>query len=110
MLGVVEPGSYTRADDELLKDLEDEWDIPCDMPKISAGSHGKGWPKCLGESARWVAWRANCCPESPRYYLLCDKCKTTFQWWIAKQAALVCGWCGEPTGGPLTFTPLEGKS
>ena len=54
----------------------------------------------------WVAWRPNCCTAGPRYHLVCDYCKTTYQRWQAKQAVIVCIYCGEETGGFAAFTPL----
>lgn len=102
----MEPEVGQQEHTDLLADLDEAWEIPCDIPRITAQT-GKGFPRCHGARAEWVAYRGNCCPQSPRYYLLCNSCKDTFQKWSAHRAALACGWCGEPTDGPLTFVPLR---
>lgn len=86
-----------------------EFDIECDIAVARRVDPG-GFPVCNGDPARWVGWRPNCCPDSPRYRLLCDKCKRTYQNWAAKNAFVYCGTCGSYTGGFLAYTPLEGKS
>lgn len=85
-----------------------EFDIICDISKMN-GVDPK-FPTCHGDPARWVAWRANCCPESPRYRLVCDHCKKVYQAWMAKQAHITCAHCGRETGGFISFTPLKGRS
>ena len=91
--------------DSDFSELEDQdWDIPCDIPKIRTGA---GWPDCGGQPAQWVAWRPNCCAAGPRYLLVCDHCKNTYQRWAAQYAEIVCGWCGTVTGGTLAYIPLN---
>lgn len=85
-----------------------DFEIQCDIFRLKV-SH-KGMAPCLGDPARWIAWRANCCPESPRYRLVCDHCKRVYQKWVAMQAVITCTHCGAETGGFLTFTELKKQS
>lgn len=83
-----------------------EFEIICDIAEKRQVS--PEWPACKGDAARWVAWRPNCCPDSPRYRLICDRCKSIYQAWAAKQAFIYCGYCGNETQGFVSFTPLKG--
>jgi hypothetical protein len=83
-----------------------EFEIVCDIAELS--HEAPGFPACRGDAARWVAWRPACCPQAPRYRLLCDRCKAIYQAWEAKNAYIWCGICGNETGGFLAYTPLKG--
>ena len=91
---------------EGLTHLDGDWEIACEVP-ARAEQIGKGTPRCLGDPAKWVGWRANCCPESPKYLLICDVCKNVYEQWIAANAYLTCGDCGAHTGGFVSFTELN---
>lgn len=84
-----------------------EFDIVCDIASLSL--EDPRFPKCKGDPARWVGWRSNCCPNSPRYRLLCNACKKVYQAWAARDAHVTCGICGQESEF-VAFTPLEGKS
>ena len=84
---------------------DSEFEIVCDISSLRKG--GWGYPKCLGDPAVWIGWRPGCCPGSPRYRLLCDRCKTVYQKWVAQNAAIYCSTCGQETGGFVDFTPLK---
>lgn len=88
----------------------EEIDIACDIYALRQKHEAAGYPPCKGDPARWVAWRANCCPEGPRYRLVCDHCKRVYQNWMAKWARIVCVHCHQETGGYCDFTPLRGRS
>jgi hypothetical protein len=98
-----------RVDPETLSIEDLDFEVVCEIASLRSEGETQ-FPPCRGDAARWVAWRANCCPGSPRYRLLCDYCKSVYQAWMAKQAYLWCGVCGAETGGFISFTPLEGKS
>lgn len=100
-----EPETIQQDDTDLFTELEEAWEIPCDIPRLNA-ELGKGFPVCHADRAEWIGYRS-CCPQSPRFILLCTSCKETFQKWGAHRAALACGWCGEPTDGPVRFVPLR---
>lgn len=100
--------SPERVEPETLEFESVEFDIVCDISSLRNVS--PDFPRCQGGAARWVAWRPNCCPESPRYRLVCDDCKKVYQAWQAKNAYIYCGYCGEDTGGFISFTPLKGAS
>lgn len=91
---------------EGLVHLDGEWEIACEVP-ARAAAIGRGTPKCLGDPAKWVAWRVNCCPESPKYLLICDICKNTYEAWLAGNAYITCGDCGKQTGGFISYTELN---
>lgn len=99
--------SQASLDEEVFTfDVEDmDWEIPCDIGKLGLGV--PGYPMCMGEPAQWIGLRANCCPQGPRYRLVCDHCKSVYQRWQARQASIVCGICGAETGGFLDFVPLR---
>ena len=105
---IAHPEQEVRHHHEVEEMGLEAWDIPCDIPARTRAHNIPGYPKCKGESARWVAWRANCCPGSPRYLLVCDFCKDVYQRWIARDAYIACGDCGEYTGGFVKFTELWG--
>lgn len=107
MTVTMEPEVVGHVGEDVLGHLDQEWETPCDIPGVTA-ELGVGYPKCHAERAEWVMWR-DCPCGSPRYLLLCHSCKTTFQAWMAHQASLECGWCGEPTN-PVTFVPLRGSA
>lgn len=102
--------SPERVDPDVMTFESEEFDIECDIAVARRGGFPGGFPVCNGDPARWVAWRPNCCPGSPKYRLICDKCKTTYQNWIAHNAYMYCGTCMSQTGGFIAFTPLKGKS
>lgn len=85
-----------------------EFEIVCDI--AAARNVSPDFPPCNGDPARWVAWRPNCCSESPRYRLICDRCKSIYQIWQARHAYIWCGFCGKETGGFISFVPMEGRS
>lgn len=89
---------------EILQDLDEEWDVICDI----ACKQGEwGWPKCQGDRAEWVGWRVKCCGSGPRYFLLCTYCKETYSRWLSDPTFhLSCAWCGAD-GGIVTFTELR---
>ena len=101
----LEPEVTEQSGEDLLGDLDSDWQIACDIPRITQ-ELGVGFPQCRGEAAVWVAYRGKCCTRSPNHMLLCDFCKRTFQSWHAHEAALECGWCGEPTSH-LTYVPIR---
>lgn len=107
-MSVATPETEVASDDLLLDNLDADWEIVCDIPALIR-ANGAGFPYCQENPARWVAWRPNCCTAGPRYHLVCDLCKTTYQRWQAKNAVIVCTYCGAETGGFAAFTPL-GKS
>lgn len=92
-----------------LEDLDFDIELPCEVAARRQVAQG-GMPECLGEPAAWVGWRANCCPTSPRYLLLCDRCATTYRNWIARGAAITCADCGTETGGFLRIEPLNRRA
>jgi hypothetical protein len=104
----MEPEVAEHVGEDALGHLDQEWEVPCDIPRVTAET-GKGYPKCHGHRAEWIMWRDSCCTESPRHLLICHDCKKTFQSWMAHAASLSCGWCGAETR-PVTFTPLRGSS
>ena len=93
-------------DVDTIEHLDAEWDVACEV-QARAAAIGGGTPRCLGDPAQWVAWRANCCPESPRYMLICDVCKNVYDAWIAANAFITCGDCGTQTGGFVAYTELN---
>lgn len=92
-----------------LSDLDFDIELPCEVPQRRAVGGG-GTPHCGGAPARWVAWRVSCCPESPRYVLLCDYCKRSYQMWMLMGAAIYCADCSMETGGFVSFTELNRKA
>lgn len=95
------------TDRRIVEDLE--FAIPCEVPNLRVQFPGEA-PVCPGDPAKWVAWRANCCPESPRYRLLCDSCKNVYQNWEARRARILCVSCHKETGGFIAYTPLDGNA
>lgn len=84
-----------------------EFDVACDIISLKANGY---YPDCLGEPARWVAWRPRrCCGKGPRFRLLCDRCKRAYQRLVAWNAFIICSECHQETGGFASFTPLKGK-
>lgn len=104
----MQAGLGVSTEEEILGDLDSSWEIACEIEEL-AQKQGKagGWPMCGGAPAEWVGWRPNCCPDSPKYLLMCSGCKAAYQRWLALGAALVCGWCGTNTGGFVSYTPLN---
>lgn len=103
----------TSAPERLVTESTDlfedhEFDIICDI--YALGGRAKSYPPCPGDKAEWVAWRANCCPQSPRYRLICTDCKRVYQGWQANNGHISCADCGYETGGFISFTPLRGKA
>ena len=96
-------------DIDTLGDLDFDMEVACEVP-ARAEAVGHGTPQCLGDPAIWVAWRGNCCPQSPRYMLICDHCKQVYNNWLAKFAMITCGDCHAETGGFITNTPLNRQS
>lgn len=98
------------TDREVLGELDSEWEIPCDIPQRNQLSPG-GWPPCKGDPARWVAREVCDCrpPAKPRYTLLCDHCKNTYEDWFRQGLTLSCIWCGKRGCKPPVpwFTPLK---
>ena len=101
---VVTPDSETIS----LEDLDFDFVVACEIPARRAATGG--FPMCDADPAEWVGWRAACCPQSPRYLLMCSRCKETYQMWQAMKACIVCADCGAETGGPISYTPLNKKS
>lgn len=105
-------GAATEAalgsDLERLTHLDFEFEAECEVPARSA-QIGGGMPKCPGRPASWVAWKDSCCTATPRYLLMCDQCKSTYQAWMATAAFINCGDCGQESGYVL-FTPLNTKA
>lgn len=67
-----------------------------------------GWPLCLGEPARWIAWKHCPCGRGPRYLLICDRCKATYSNWIARGALFTCAYCHDRIQpGPTWLEPLD---
>lgn len=93
---------------ERLENLDFHIEEPCEVPG-RARVAGGGTPKCPGRPAVWVGWRENCCPQSPRYLLLCDECKRTYQAWMVRGGYITCANC-QAEGGFVTFTELNRKS
>lgn len=104
------PPGVTRIEPDhgLFPLSEQDVEIPCDISKLRLMTDG--FPYCNGGPARWIAWRPNCCPESPKFRLVCDECRKKYLAWQAKQAYIYCGYCSKETGGFLDFSPLRGKS
>jgi len=96
-----------RVDPQTLNLHDFEFEVVCEIAALRP--EHPAFPKCKGDPARWVGWRANCCPTSPRYRLLCDFCKQTYQNWFAKGAFVYCGDCLQECEF-LAYTPLGGKS
>lgn len=105
----VQPLERTDADLDTSIFEDAEFEIVCDIAQLQE-DHGGRMPVCKGDPAVWVAWRANCCPTSPRYRLICDSCKKVYQAWTAHNASISCVTCGKETGGFLSYTPLKGES
>jgi hypothetical protein len=105
-LGVADPDLRGQVDEELLTHLDEDWELACEIPK-HAEAIGRGWPHCKGHPAQWVAWFAGCCSARPRHMLMCTDCKDVYDRWVAWQAAIVCGWCDQETGGPVAYTRLN---
>lgn len=97
------------SDIESITYLDFDFEEACEVP-ARAQAIGAGLPQCPGRTAEWVGWRPNCCPQSPRYMLLCDPCKNIYQRWIAQHSYIVCGDCKQETGGFHTYTRLNKKS
>lgn len=92
----IEPVEFEAFEFEIICDIAEKRNVDPD------------WPACRGDAARWVAWRPKCCPQAPQYRLICDRCKAVYQAWMARQAFIYCGFCGNETGGFVSFTPLKG--
>jgi hypothetical protein len=101
-------GIELDSDVERLEHLDFDIESACEVP-ARAAAIGGGTPKCPGGPARWVAWRDICCPASPRYLLMCDECKRTYQAWMALAGFVTCGDCGAE-GTYHTYTKLNRKS
>jgi hypothetical protein len=104
-MSIMEPEVVADTALVILQALEEEMEIVCDIASKRGES---GWPQCPDRKAEWVAWRGDCCPNSPRYFLMCRACRVVYETWYAMGAALACGWCEAPSDGPLTFAPLRG--
>lgn len=99
---VVDP----QIDTSLLEGMD--FEIACDI--LTLGASDPRYPRCQGDPAQWVAWRAGCCGQGPRFRLLCDHCKKVYQNWLAHHACITCPYCHKETGGYVQFTPLGKKS
>lgn len=93
-----------------LGHLDFDIELPCEVPQRAQTGKPGGTPKCDGRPARWIGWRPNCCPESPRYVLLCDECKRIYQAWQAANPVMFCADCGVDNGGFIRYTELNRKS
>jgi hypothetical protein len=102
-------GVEVGADPYTLEHLDFDYEAACEIPERARQIKG-GTPMCNGNPAEWVGWRANCCPTSPRYLLICSPCKRVYQAWIATAGYITCGDCGAETGGFISFTELNRKS
>lgn len=96
---VVESGTTTDS----ITYLDREWEIACEVPQRLAGTP---WSDPHDTPATWVMWRANCCPQSPRYLLVCDKDKDIYQNIISRQGYISCVDCNAECD-ILSFTPLN---
>lgn len=96
------------SDLERLMHLDFEFEAECEVPARSRQIKG-GMPKCPGRPATWVAWKDSCCNAAPRYLLMCDECKRTYQAWMAAAGYITCGDCGRESGYVL-YTELNKKA
>lgn len=92
------------SDVESITHLDDDWEIPCDIPSRQRMSPG-GWPDCKGEAAQWISYAICDCntPGKPRCTLLCDYCKSVYEEWSRLKGSFSCIWCGE--GGKVPPVP-----
>ena len=99
------PFIESAMDAHTIEHLDFDMEVACEVEARRQAVGGT--PICKGDPASWVAWRPNCCPQSPKYLLICHHCKGIYQAWQAKYASISCGDCGMETGGFIAYTWLN---